>query len=188
MNKRFMKIASLVFNIAFFAFIFQACVTQRCFADVKPLQLSDISVKGPWVDVRAYSGGLAEACADSYTEGKEIRVPNSQTLTADLTPTRDIRIIKGGKIDGPFVLNMSNANFFGADECFGSSIAVQGLQESYPDYWQIDGISDEVQIQKADSASDTVLFKAKTYYLSSVITATTNWSGAGRGKTIFKIP
>ena len=93
MGKRYLKISCLILYI-----VAIALTSQVSFAAVKPMQLSDISVKGPWVDVRAYAGGLVEACADPHSAGKEIWVTEPITLTANFAPTRAIRMA-GGSID-----------------------------------------------------------------------------------------
>ena len=100
---------------------------------------------------------------------------NAVTIPSNIT----LKIDSGAVIDGAGTLTVNGEIISGLEKIFGSSITVAGLTVSYPEWWDIDGTSDEVQIIAAitaiATAGGTVILSKNAYSTSAVITSTKNY-------------
>jgi len=98
---------------------------------------------------------LEDAITRIGSDNATIVINNTQTLTGDLTtPTNVVlRVMQTGQIGGTFTLTI-NGNFeAGLYQVFGSDITVVlgdlAKSKIHPEWWGVDGIADEVEINKA---------------------------------------
>lgn len=99
------------------------------------------------------------------------RLTNSVSLTDNIT----LEWKAGNILSGPHTLTINRALIAGDYQLFGSDVTVTGLKSAYPEWWGIDGIADEVEINKAYQASDTVAFvPGKTYTCNDELTVPAN--------------
>jgi len=156
----------------------------------------DIIVKGPWLDIRAYSS-INAAISDIGSTPKTIYVINNESLTGALTSpsTAHLHFLMGGKItlgDYNLTINgpMSGPISQRFDDSGVGSVSFGGeyIDEVYVEWWGIDGVADQTEINKAIVAAADIPVKllTKTYTLSGYIDMLDGASlvGSGMGATI----
>lgn len=132
------------------------------------------------VDATAYSS-LAAAVAAIGATNVELNISDTQAVTANLTIPSNIALIirRTGKISVSTGVTLTiNSPFqYGRIQCFEGAGNVafgsDATSEVYPEWWGIDGTSDDVEIQKAlNSTSNNakVLLAGKTYNMAGGIT------------------
>ena len=97
---------------------------------------SDLLLKGPWIDPRAY-GSFAAAHADAASRGGEIHLWQDVTITADMTISASIVVHKGAKINhGVYNIHHTGNVTAGIYQIYnGTTGTVTGLKESYPEWF-----------------------------------------------------
>jgi len=153
----------------------------------------DIVAKGPWYDVRAYASIDAAVTAIGSTTAV-LFVPNSQTLTANLTipSTMTLAIAKGGMLvkASTYTVTINGHLDAGLYQIFSGFDAgnVTGLKEARPEWWGTDGVAIESAI-KAVSSNGDVLLSQGTYIATVAIAVNkcVKIRGAGRWATFVEI-
>ena len=145
------------------------------------LVVDDFRTRGPWVDSQIYAT-LEEANTAAYNADKTLLITKNYTLTANTTLTAIIKVIKGGgfektstytlTINGSFEAGIYKvfSGFSAGNVIFGAG----SVQEVYPEWWGIDGVNDEVEINlsiSSVSTSKSVIVLSKTYSILADITA-----------------
>jgi hypothetical protein len=161
--------------------------------------VGDIITKGPWVDVRAYAGGLTEAATAADTAGKLIVVTNPQTLTGNTTVSSDrgLVVMVGGSINRATYTLTINGSFSGTPGCFlGTGSVVFGSSLTASITWyplHMDGATDDSDhIQEAIAslpAGSTLEFPytGTGYYTEAAVTAKTGVSLEAKGHVTWTI-
>ncbi|MFZ2937649.1 MAG: hypothetical protein WA066_02970 [Candidatus Omnitrophota bacterium] len=138
----------------------------------------DLTVKGPWVDARAYT---TFALALTAAANKTLIISNTQTLLATTTipSTVSVMFLQSGKIilgnfnlafNGHLVGNPMHQMF----DYTGTGVVTFGsgsVKEDYPEWWGAkgDGVTDcSVAFQNAMKAYDNVAFSKGTYIVNNV--------------------
>jgi hypothetical protein len=120
-------------------------------------------IKGPWVDVRAYAS-INDAVAAIGSDQKVLLIPNTQTLTGNLTIPSNITllILQGGAIVAPsgsnYTLTINGSLVAGLYQIFygfspeNITFGAGSVDKVYPQWWGAkgDGITDDyLAIQSA---------------------------------------
>ena len=125
-----------------------------------------------YISDRNYST-LAAADAAAVTAGKTLRVSTVWTTVPTTLSASKIEIVTGGQLAGTGTTAITN-DFEGVNGCFGPSRAITGLSETRPDLWTVDGVSDQVEINKAIqavAAGGTMRGSARLYIIDALIDA-----------------
>jgi len=97
--------------------------------------------------------------------------------TVTVTDNISLNVINGGSFDGVSGGGIETLALSGTDpmsgsyKIFGDNVTVTGLKKSLPELWGIDGVADDVQINKAIQAltRGAVMFENKRYTLADPI-------------------
>lgn len=154
----------------------------------------DIIVKGPWLDIRAYSSINAAVSAVGATP-KTVYVINNESLTGALTTpsTLHLQFLGGGKITlGAYNLGINGpmsgpiSQRFDDSGAGSVSFGTGYVEKGYAEWWGVDATADDVQINAALTALDKVTLLSNIYNLSAAVAIPINkhLEGVGWEKTV----
>ena len=142
-------------------------------------------------------GWISDLEFETLSEADSVALASNKTLfiykewtVVPTTLNADI-YMAGGALNNSNDVTI-NGLFKGSDDCFKGLGLIQNLSEARPEWWGIDGVSDQIEINKAIQSvvRGEVLLRGKTYIISDEVSLNkegVNLKGVGAGNTIIKI-